>query len=48
MLPPTFTFYGRDPHYDRTLPQDGPVIVTGSSAPDVIDPLTGRVTARQL
>lgn len=42
MLPPTFTFRGRDPQYDRTLPQDGPVIVTGSSAPDVIDPVTGR------
>ncbi|MGA2503139.1 MAG: trimethylamine methyltransferase family protein [Anaerolineales bacterium] len=42
MLPPTFTFHGRDPKYDRTLPQDGPIIVTGSSAPDVIDPLTGR------
>ncbi|MGZ6346813.1 MAG: trimethylamine methyltransferase family protein [Anaerolineales bacterium] len=43
MLPPTFTFHGRDPSYDRTLPQDGPVIVTGSSTPDIIDPLTGRV-----
>ena len=43
MLPSTFTFHGRDPKYDRTLPEDGPVIVTGSSAPDVIDPLTGRV-----
>lgn len=42
MLPPTFTFHGRDPKYDRTLPQDGPIIVTGSSAPDVIDPLTGH------
>jgi trimethylamine--corrinoid protein Co-methyltransferase len=42
MLPPTFTFFGRDPKYDRTLPQDGPVIVTGSSAPDVIDPVTNR------
>jgi trimethylamine--corrinoid protein Co-methyltransferase len=42
MLPPTFTFRGRDPQYDRTLPQDGPVIVTGSSAPDVIDLVTGR------
>jgi trimethylamine---corrinoid protein Co-methyltransferase len=41
MLPPTFTFHGRDPKYDRSLPQDGPVIVTGSSAPDVIDPVTG-------
>ena len=43
MLPPTFTFFGRDPKYDRTIPQDGPVIVTGSSAPDIIDPLTGTV-----
>lgn len=42
MLPATFTFYGRDPIYDRTIPQDGPVIVTGSSAPDIIDPLSGR------
>ncbi len=42
MLPPTFTFYARDPQYDRTLPQDGPVIVTGSSAPDVIDPVSGK------
>ena len=33
MMPPTFTFYGRDPKYDRTIPQDGPVIVTGSSLP---------------
>lgn len=42
MLPPTFTFFGRDAKYDRTIPQDGPVIITGSSAPDIIDPLTGR------
>jgi trimethylamine--corrinoid protein Co-methyltransferase len=42
MLPPSFTFYGRDPQYDRTIPQDGPVVVTGSSAPDVIDPVTGK------
>lgn len=42
MLPPTFTFCGRDPQYDRTIPQDGPVIVTGSSAPDVIDLVTGH------
>ena len=43
LLPSTFTFYGRDPGYDRTLPTDGPVIVTGSSAPDLIDPVTRRV-----
>lgn len=38
----TFTFTGRDPSFDRTLPQDGPVIVTGSSAPNIIDPETGK------
>lgn len=42
MMPGTFTFRGRDPKFDRTLPHDGPVIVTGSSAPDVIDPVTGQ------
>jgi trimethylamine---corrinoid protein Co-methyltransferase len=42
LLPSTFTFHGRDSKYDRTIPQDSPVIVTGSSAPDVIDPVTGR------
>jgi trimethylamine--corrinoid protein Co-methyltransferase len=42
MIPPKFTFGGRDPSYDRTLPDDGPVIVTGSSAPNIIDPITGQ------
>jgi trimethylamine--corrinoid protein Co-methyltransferase len=42
MLPPSFTFCGRDPKYDRTIPRDSPLIVTGSSAPDIIDPVTGR------
>jgi trimethylamine---corrinoid protein Co-methyltransferase len=42
MLQPTFSFHGRDPKYDRTIPRDAPVIVTGSSAPDIIDPITGR------
>ena len=42
MLQPTFTFYGRDPKYDRTIPLDGPIIVTGSSAPNIIDPVTGQ------
>jgi len=41
-IPPRFTFYARDPKYDRTLPDDRPVIVTASSAPNVIDPLTGE------
>ena len=39
---PTFTFKGRDPEKDRTLPNDRPVVVTASSAPNVIDPGTGR------
>ncbi len=42
LMPPTFTFRGRDPKFDRTIPKDGPVIVTGSSAPDIIDPVTDQ------
>jgi trimethylamine--corrinoid protein Co-methyltransferase len=41
--PPTFTFRGRDPETDRTIPDDGPLMVTGSSAPDILDPETGQV-----
>jgi trimethylamine---corrinoid protein Co-methyltransferase len=41
LAPPSFTFRGRDPHFDRTIPDDGPVVVTGSSAPNVVDPVTG-------
>jgi trimethylamine--corrinoid protein Co-methyltransferase len=40
--PPSFTFFARDPKIDRTIPRDSPVIVTASSAPDIIDPLTGQ------
>jgi len=39
---PHFTFMGRDPQFDRMLPGDSPVIVTASSAPNVIDPHTGE------
>ncbi|MCK5417509.1 MAG: trimethylamine methyltransferase family protein [Desulfobacterales bacterium] len=39
---PYFTFMGRDPQFDRTIPEDRPVIVTGSSAPNIIDPETGE------
>lgn len=39
---PTFTFKGRDPERDRTIPNDRPLVVTASSAPNVIDPVTGR------
>lgn len=42
-IPPTFTFYGRDSQYDRTIPGDGPLMVTGSSAPDIIDLQTGKI-----
>jgi len=42
MIPPTFTFHGRDPRFDKTIPRDSPVIVTASSAPNIIDPVTGR------
>jgi trimethylamine--corrinoid protein Co-methyltransferase len=41
VLPPKFTFHARDPKYDKTIPDDSPVIVTGSSAPDILDPVTG-------
>jgi len=40
-IPATFTFNARDPQFDRTIPGDGPLIVTGSSAPNIIDPITG-------
>jgi len=42
-IPPTFTFHGRDPAFDRTIPGDGPLMVTGSSAPNIIDHQTGQV-----
>jgi trimethylamine--corrinoid protein Co-methyltransferase len=50
-IPPTFTFYARDPKFDKRLPGDAPVIVTGSSAPNILDPLTGherRATSEDL
>ena len=39
---PSFTFRGRDPQFDRTIPDDSPVMVTASSAPYIIDPHTGE------
>jgi trimethylamine--corrinoid protein Co-methyltransferase len=41
LFPPKFTFYARDPRYDRTVPDDSPLVLTGSSAPNIIDPVTG-------
>lgn len=42
MTPPKFVFRGRDEKYDKVLPDDSPVIVTGSSAPNLIDPVTQK------
>ncbi len=41
LFPPKFTFAARDPLNDRTVPDDSPLILTGSSAPNIIDPVTG-------
>jgi len=45
---PQFAFMGRDPQFDRTIPDDRPVIITGSSAPNVIDPETGNEAGLQV
>ena len=42
-LPAEITFHGRDPRHDVTIPRDRPLVTTGSSAPDLVDPLTGQV-----
>ena len=50
-VPPTFTFKAQNPDLDVTLPDNRPVIVTGSSAPNVVDPVTGeerRGTSRDI
>lgn len=39
---PKYTFRGREPEYDITLPDDRPCIITASSAPDIVDPITGK------
>lgn len=40
MIPPVFTFFARDEKFDRTLPMHRPVIMTASSAPNMLDPIT--------
>jgi trimethylamine--corrinoid protein Co-methyltransferase len=40
-IPPTITLRGRDPKFDVTFPRQLPVIATASSAPDIVDPVTG-------
>lgn len=42
VIPPAFTFFARDPQYDRTQPRDGPLVATASSAPNIVDPVTGQ------
>lgn len=42
VVPPRFKFYARDPRYDRTLPDDGPLVATASSAPNIVDLVTGQ------
>ncbi len=39
---PSFQFRGRDPQFDRTIPEDRPLIVTASSAPNINDPQSGQ------
>ena len=42
MVPPTFTFRGRDPALDVTFPHKQPVVAPCGSAPDIVDPVTGK------
>ena len=42
LVPPTITLRGRDPAFDVTFPRKLPVIATASSAPDIVDPVTGK------
>lgn len=42
MFPSSYTFTAQDPSFDITIPEQGPCVVTASSAPFVIDPKTGK------
>jgi trimethylamine--corrinoid protein Co-methyltransferase len=42
LVPPTITLRGRDPARDVTFPRELPVVATASSAPDIVDPVTGQ------
>lgn len=39
-VPRKFTFRARNPEHDRTVPDDAPLMITASSAPNIIDPVT--------
>ena len=50
-FPSSFSFPARDPAYNRKIPDDRPLIITGSSAPNIIDPISGyerRATSEDL
>jgi len=42
-VPPSFTLHGRDPAFDFTVPRALPAFTTASSAPDVLDPVSGEL-----
>jgi trimethylamine--corrinoid protein Co-methyltransferase len=39
-IPDRFTFHARNPDFDRSVPDDAPLTMTASSAPNIIDPVT--------
>ncbi len=39
---PDYKFTAQDPSFDRVIPKDKPLVVTGSSAPNIVDPKTGE------
>lgn len=42
MFPSSYTFTAQDPQFDITIPEQGPCVVTASSAPFVLDPKTRK------
>ncbi len=42
-VPSKFTFFGRDPQYDRTVPEDGPLFTTTGSTTNVVDIETQKI-----
>jgi len=42
LVPARFTFRARNPDFDRSIPDDAPLTMTASSAPNIIDPVTHR------
>ncbi|MEG2147802.1 MAG: trimethylamine methyltransferase family protein [Clostridiales bacterium] len=46
-----YTFTAQDPSFDIKIPEEGPCVVTGSSAPNIIDPKSGeerRATSKDI